>query len=155
MANIKKTEEMLKRSIFEVFEKMFFIFAEPSRDEARFCQMRASISFDGPFKGEMQLRITHDLLRIMAKNMLNFEDHEVTDSVEEDCIKEAINMVCGNFLRKVEPDHIFDLSIPTYNMISDESPDEERDQSEMRLTFDAEDNTFEVRLWAPVLFSEN
>ena len=92
MANIKKTEEMLMRSIFEVFEKMFFIFAEPSRDEALSCRMKASISFKGPFEGEMQLRIAKDLLKKMAKNMLNLEENEVTNPVMEDCIKEAINL---------------------------------------------------------------
>jgi CheY-specific phosphatase CheX len=149
MVNIKKTEEMLMKSIFEVFEKMFFIFAEPLRDKAHSCQMQAAISFSGPFTGEMQIHITNDLLRIMAKNILNLEDNKVTDAIKEDCLKEAINMICGSFLRKVEPEQVFNLSIPHCDLISF-YPTKEQEQGNLQITlaFAAEDSAFEVRMSA-------
>jgi CheY-specific phosphatase CheX len=132
---------------------MFFVFAEPSRNPARACRMKASIDFKGPFSGRMQIRMKPDLLGQMAKNMLNLEDNEVTDSVMEDCIKEAMNMVCGSFLPKVEPTHIFNLSIPTFEMITSEPADDDKEESEIRLVFTSEDSAFEVRLWAPDFLS--
>jgi CheY-specific phosphatase CheX len=149
MANIRKIEETLMRSIFEVFERMFFIFAEPSRDPMRSCRMKASIGFEGPFTGEMQIRIENELLKKMARNMLNLEEKDLTGPVMEDCLKEAVNMICGSFLRKVEPDHQFKLSIPIFEMISAEPVSEKQGQSEIRLDFAAEDSGFEVRFQSP------
>lgn len=154
MENMKKTEEILMRSIFDVFEKMFFVFAEPSRSPARSCTMRASICFKGPFSGEMQIRMPADLLHTMAKNMLNLEEQEVTGSVMEDCVKEAMNMVAGSFLRKVEPNHLFDLSIPVCDAISPGQAIDEKKESEIRLSFAAEDTAFEARFSAPEFFRQ-
>jgi CheY-specific phosphatase CheX len=155
MENIKKTEETLMRSIFEVFEKMFFIFAEPSRDPMRSCRMKATIGFEGPFPGDMEVRISNDLLKRMATNMLNLEEEEVTDAVMEDCLKEAINMVCGSFLRKVEPDHVFQLSIPVFEKVAADPGNDKQGPSEIRLSFASEDSGFEVRFRSPSLASLN
>jgi len=143
------------RSIFEVFEKMFFIFAEPSRDPMRSCRMKATIGFEGPFSGDMEVRIANDLLKRMAINMLNFEEEDVTDAVMEDCLKESINMVCGSFLRKVEPDHLFKLSIPVFERIAADPDNDKQGPSEIRLSFASEDSGFEVRFRSPFISNMN
>ncbi|MBW2631885.1 MAG: hypothetical protein JRC90_09020 [Deltaproteobacteria bacterium] len=33
----------------------------------------------------------------------------------EDCSKEAVNMICGNFLGKLDSTEVFNLSIPIFN----------------------------------------
>ena len=55
----------------------------------------------------------------MAKNMLSLEEGDITDQVIADCLKESINMVCGSFVSKVDPEHVFHLSIPIFEMVSE------------------------------------
>jgi len=63
MENIKKTNEMLMTSIFEVFEKMFFTFLEPlDEDEPVWnYDMVATIQFFGPNKGDMSIYLSNGL----------------------------------------------------------------------------------------------
>ncbi|MCE5282405.1 MAG: chemotaxis protein CheX [Deltaproteobacteria bacterium] len=145
MENIKKIGEMLLPSIFDVFEKMFFVFAEPLREVEQPHQLRAAIHFEGPFKGEMQLLLSSELAKTMAKNMLNLEDAEVNDSIMADCVKEAINMICGSFLRKVDPVHGSQMSIPTCDRLSNHTDDGKGgDGKGVRLAFATECGPFEV-----------
>ena len=40
--NIKKIKEILTTAIFEVFEKMFYVFSEPLQSEGENYQMKSS-----------------------------------------------------------------------------------------------------------------
>lgn len=113
MDNMKKTQEVLMNSIFEVFEKMFFVFLEPLDEEIRY-DMVVSIQFRGPSNGEIRAYISKQIASIMVENMLGMEPQEVTDKTREDCAKEALNMIAGSFLNKLDPKKVFDLSIPAY-----------------------------------------
>jgi CheY-specific phosphatase CheX len=149
MANIKKIKEMLMKAIFEVFERVFFVFAEPLREEGADYQIRANIRFSGPMEGAIQISISDDLAKIMAKNMLSLDECQVTDPVIADCVKECLNMICGSFVRKVDPDHVFHLAIPSFERISDRSGDMDvQSDSSLRLLFDTEGGGFEVMLTA-------
>ena len=145
MANMKTIKEPLMNAIFEVFERVFFVFAEPvTKAEADF-RMRANISFSGSIKGDMQISLSEDLAKVMAQNMLSIDDDELTDSVVADCVKECLNMVCGSFVRKVDPDHVFNLTIPSLAMITGPpSYMDAQSDSSLRLAFDAEGGSFEV-----------
>ena len=150
MANIKKTKEMLMKAIFEVFERMFFVFAEPVREAGADYQIRANIRFSGPMEGAMQISMSEDLAKIMAKNMLSLENGQVTDPVIADCVKECLNMICGSFVRKIDPDHVFHLAIPSFELVSDRSGGmDAQSDSSLRLVFDTEEGAFEVMMTAP------
>jgi len=150
MANIKKIKEMLMGAIFEVFERAFFVFAEPVRESGEDYQIRATIRFSGPMEGAMQISMPEGLAKIMAKNMLDLDDTQITNPVIADCIKECLNMVCGSFVRKVDPDHVFHLTIPDFELISERSGDmAAQSDSSLRLLFDTEAGTFEVMMTAP------
>ncbi len=150
MANIKPIKEMLMKAIFEVFEKGFFVFAEPVREATGDYQLRASIRFSGPMEGAIQLAISENLAKIMAANMLSLDDGQVTEPIIADCVKECLNMICGSFVRKVDPDHVFDLAIPEFERIADRSGDADaRSGPDMRLMFDTEGGAFEVLMMAP------
>jgi CheY-specific phosphatase CheX len=150
MANIKKIKEMLMTAIFEVFERAFFVFAEPVRESGEDYQIRATIRFSGPMTGAMQISMSEDLAKKMAANMLSLDDGEATDPVIADCIKECLNMVCGSFVRKVDPDHVFHLTIPDFELISERSGNmEAQSDSSLRLLFDTEAGAFEVMMTAP------
>lgn len=116
MESMETMKQMMEISIFEVFEKMFFIFLEHSGDENNHYDHEASINFSGTVRGEVQLFISSRLARAMVVNMLGVEEGEVTEQDIEDCSKEAVNMVCGNFLGKLNNDQqSFDLTIPLYH----------------------------------------
>jgi hypothetical protein len=59
-------------------------------------------------------------------------------------------MICGSFVRKVDPDHVFQLTIPDFERISHRSDDREaQPDSSFRLVFDTEGGAFEVVITAP------
>ncbi len=118
MVNTKKIQEMLMNSIFDVFEKMFFVFLEPYDEDIQY-DLMTSIQFSGPMKGEIRTYLSRGIASLMVQNMLGLEPKEVTDNKMEDCAKEALNMIAGNFLNKLEPKEVFDLSIPAYVKKSD------------------------------------
>ncbi|HPL63818.1 MAG: chemotaxis protein CheX [Syntrophales bacterium] len=111
----EKNRVIMLEAIFEVFEKMLFIFLEPSTEKISGLDLGASISFqDDKLQGEMRLLFSTDLAVHMAQNILNPEDGRVTEEQIEDCVKEAVNMVCGNYLSKLDPRRVFDLAIPVF-----------------------------------------
>lgn len=93
--------------LFRVAEKTFgelaFLLVEPdefTRDRQPTWSYIARLEFIGPFGGEMQLGITENLLRPLAANMLGIDEHETLPDgvVQEDALRELLNVTCGNFL---------------------------------------------------------
>lgn len=111
MENVK---EILTESIFEVFERMFFIFLEPG-GRAPVHDYEAAIRFDGPQRGAIRILYTRAVARLMVRNMLGLGNGDVTDSHVEDCAKEAANMVCGNFLVNLDASKKFAMSLPAFS----------------------------------------
>jgi len=123
-----RTKQIWVTSIFEVFEKMFYIFLEQVRIGGHF-DMTAQISFRGPRNGQMQFFFPENFARTMAMNMLNQERNEISPVILEDCLKESANMICGNFLRKFDADRVFDLGLPQLEIKAGEvrlEPDSDR-----------------------------
>lgn len=153
MENIKKIKEMLTTAIFEVFEKMFYVFSEPLQSDGDNYQMKSSINFSGPVSGEIQILLDREIADTMVKNMLGLDEEEINEPIIADCIKESINMICGNFVRKLDPERVFHLSIPTFEMVSEplHHGQEGKDQ-EVRLTFAADNGNMAVIMTAPGIF---
>ena len=135
MGNTKKIQEMLMNSIFDVFEKMFFVFLEPYDEDIQY-DLMTSIQFSGPLKGEIKSYLSRGIASVMVQNMLGLEPKEVTDKTMEDCAKEALNMIAGNFLNKLEPKEVFDLSIPAY--VKKSGKLSEDSHGALSLTFDSD-----------------
>ena len=93
---------------------MFYIFLEAveTRDEGY--QYQTFINFSGPVKGKISMYFSQHLAETMVQNMLNIDRDEIKENLLEDCLKESLNMICGNFLRKVDASKVFDLSIPLF-----------------------------------------
>ncbi len=113
MENTEKIQELLTNAIFEVFEKMFFVFLEPVDEDIK-CDMIASINFTGPVKGTIDVLLSADLASAMVQNMLSIDEDSITTRLIEDCAKESANMIAGNFLQKYDSSKVFDLSIPAF-----------------------------------------
>jgi CheY-specific phosphatase CheX len=120
MESIKKIKNLLMGSIFEVFERMYYIFSEPLKELNGKYQIQSTINFSGSANGQIQIFLTKDTAEIMVKNMLNLGTDEINLPIIADCVKESLNMICGNFLRKLDPDKVYNLSIPTFDLIPDD-----------------------------------
>ena len=75
MGNTKKIQELMMNSIFEVFEKMFFVFLEPLDEEIKY-DMISSIKFAGPVKGEIDVFFSRGMAQSMVENMLALKEKE-------------------------------------------------------------------------------
>jgi CheY-specific phosphatase CheX len=118
----EKNRVIMLEAIFEVFEKMLFVFLEPSAEEISGYELGAAIRFrDEKLQGEIRLLFSTDLAIHMAQNILSPEDERVAETQIEDCVKEAANMVCGNYLSKLDPQRVFDLSVPVFLKSPDKS----------------------------------
>jgi len=134
--NMKKIGEMMRLSIFEVFEKMFFIFLEPSDIDNNKYDMEAAIRFNGTIDGEVKVLLSSAVVKTMVQNMLDLGENEIGAQDMEDCSKEAVNMISGNFLGKLDSTKVFHLSIPTFNPGCSEMSLEE---NVCRMDFDSND----------------
>jgi len=114
--SMKKIEEMMRPSIFEVFERMFFIFLESSDINNKEYEIEAAIRFNGSINGEIKILLSSSVIKAMVHNMLDLREDEIDGQNMEDCSKEAVNMICGNFLGKLDSTKVFKLSIPTFNL---------------------------------------
>jgi len=140
----KMLTEMTKTSIFEVFEKMYFIFLEPGEFEYRAYTMGAFIDFGGSVRGRLKFLFSRQIATAMVQNMLNLEESEITGQEIEDCLKETANMVCGNVLTKLDAIQRFELHMPEFFKIAD-SDVIEQDNIE-RLAFISDDGKLGVIL---------
>jgi CheY-specific phosphatase CheX len=136
MENMQKIKKTLMTSIFEVFEKMFFVFLEPSDNKGWNHHSTVSIHFSGPMKGGLRACFSQELSDTMVQNMLNIDESEITEKLREDCLKESVNMICGNFLRNIDSSKVFDLSLPVYELGNDETGHTASDPSEQTLRLD-------------------
>jgi CheY-specific phosphatase CheX len=114
MANMQKIPKILMESTFEVFEKMYYLFLEPLDPEKSTYDMAASIGFRGQIGGEIRILISNTLVAKMVQNMLSLKGGDVTMKLKEDCLKESVNMICGNFLCKFDPSQVFNLALPAF-----------------------------------------
>ncbi len=88
---------------------------------------------------------------MMAANMLNLRPDEVDLGIMGDCVKESLNMICGNFLRKLDPQKVFNLSIPTFNPIDGGDEETETQNPEMDLVFVADGGHVRLTMTAPAI----
>jgi len=145
MENTKKIQTMLMNAIFEVFEKMFFVFFEPLDEDVKY-DMISSIKFTGQVSGEIKIFFSTGLLETMVQNMLSVNQKDVTENMMEDCAKEAVNMIGGNFLHKLDSSKVFELSIPMFVKNTGVFMPQVQNQSETawNLAFESERNFMAV-----------
>lgn len=133
--NMKKIKETMRLSIFEVFEKMFYVFLEPLHSECGEYDMEAAIRFEGFMSGEIRILFSMDIVKAMIQNMLGLKEDEITIQRMEDCSKEAVNVICGNFLGKLNSAKVFNLSMPVF---SEKSRDSGLSENIYRMDFDSD-----------------
>jgi len=134
-------------AIYEVFEKMFFVFLEPVERNVKY-DMVASLNFDGSIKGQITAYFTHGMIENMLKNMLGPQANSITDEMIEDCAKEAVNMMGGNLLHKFDAEKAFYLFIPFFEKKAGVFMKQEDASTEpaWKLFFESEKNLLGIKL---------
>jgi CheY-specific phosphatase CheX len=105
---------MLIQSIFEVFEKMFYTFLEPSDVHYLGFDVASDVDFRGPLSGNITLQLSHSMAKHMVSHLLNLPLDQVADEQVEDCVKEAANMICGSFISRADRQNTYDYSPPRF-----------------------------------------
>jgi CheY-specific phosphatase CheX len=113
--HMKEMKEIMMAAIFDVVEQMFYVFLEPVGDEYSDYAMEAAIQFKGDLKGEVSILVSEGLAKSMVQNLLGLETGQMTKEDIEDCVKEVANMICGNFLGRLDQTRMFDLSMPSFS----------------------------------------
>ncbi|MBW1926477.1 MAG: chemotaxis protein CheX [Deltaproteobacteria bacterium] len=138
--NMEKIRETMTPSIFEVFDKMFYIFLEPLDIRYDEYDMEATISFDGTISGDVKVLLSRSIVKAMVQNMLGLKEDEITGQDMEDCSKEAVNMICGSFLSRLDSTKVFNLSSPSFK----EPGDLESGEDICRMDFDSDNGKIGV-----------
>ena len=113
--------EQTTASTFEVMETMFFLPVEQnpriSIEDSGLCdpeEVRAAgISFSGTVSsGRIRIFIPEKLLCMMAENLMGLNTEEVTSEDTAGTLTEALNMIAGNALRKIDDRFSSHLGLP-------------------------------------------
>ncbi len=99
MRNAQKP--MLGKVVSDSLEKLAFMFFTPdSYREPIPLQdaVTAEVSFSGEFSGRLAMVMTEAALKELAANMLGIDADGVEQSHIHDALKEAANIICGNWL---------------------------------------------------------
>lgn len=75
----------------------------------------ASVTFDGPIRGELVLSVTDEVLTAAVTNMLAADDAPVI-TLQQDAVCELANVICGSLLPEVAGRRaIFRLGVPRWH----------------------------------------
>jgi CheY-specific phosphatase CheX len=108
-------ERELYRAAILTFEELSFMLPADTldaRQQAAKPSARASISFAGPFAGNLVVTAYGDLLPMICANMLG-QDTPPAQNEQLDALREISNVVCGNLLPGLAgAEAIFHISPP-------------------------------------------
>ncbi len=108
-------KEKLYRASARTFEELAFMLpSEKMGEEQAALPMDRAVlvRFSGPFCGWLVLKVSGSLPPALAANMLG-EDGPAPETAQSDALKEAANVICGNFLPEIAgPQEVFRLAAP-------------------------------------------
>jgi len=133
----------LKTVIFKVFQDMFFLFPEDYEEEPKFTKdiIRVNIAI---YKREddkktLSFYFTESLAKMMTENYLGQND-ELSDVIIQETLKEAVNVIGGNFLNSFEES--YNLGIPEISKPESEKNIYEKVEDDMNNLLKIETETF-------------
>ncbi|MFH1982207.1 MAG: chemotaxis protein CheX [Pseudomonadota bacterium] len=112
-----RVTEILINETIDTLEKLAFIFAEAADAPDAITGVdliSVSADYSGPYSGRLVMGFAADGLIALAANMLGLdEDDEITDAEQQDALKEALNIICGNVLPAVAgSEAVFNIAAP-------------------------------------------
>jgi hypothetical protein len=121
----KKLETELHKAATLAFRELSFLLPTPEIDEQQLnarVEAAVSIDFEGPFSGNLLVRICGGLLPILAANMLG-EEGTLSRSRQYDALGEIANVICGNMLPGIAGSKdVFHVSPPRLSEMTDLPP---------------------------------
>lgn len=133
--------KQLNASAVEVFGTMYFTPVEllpelPARDswqlEGQY--VKTAISYAGPRQAGLCFYFPRSLAVSVAGGFLGVEEAAISDQQLIDTMREAANMIVGNFLGQIDPVGECALGIPVAEVVHGFSPDGVSQEGEL-LTF--------------------
>jgi CheY-specific phosphatase CheX len=107
---------VLSKIVSESLEKLAFMFfmSDSFREPIPFQNaVTAEVSFTGIFSGRLAVVMTEHALKELAANMLGIDNEDVEQSHLHDALKEAANIICGNWLPVIGgAEAVFHLDAP-------------------------------------------
>jgi CheY-specific phosphatase CheX len=111
-------QQVLRSSVDEVLEKMFFVEAlgespdsSPGGEKPQ-AEVAVQVGFLGDPPGSLTLRVTSAAARPIAADFLGCDEDSVSDRQMEEVVCELANMICGSLLSRVESATTFHLAAP-------------------------------------------
>jgi len=108
-------KEKLYKASARTFEDLAFLLPSETPGEAQAAQpveRAVLVRFSGPFSGRLVLKVSGGLPQALAANMLG-EDGPAPEGAKADALKEAANVICGNYLPEIAgPREVFRLEAP-------------------------------------------
>ena len=114
----ERIRKILEETVSETFEGLAFMFGFPEDNEVPVSENNmvfAQANFEGAFSGRLMMAVSRQTVMELAVNMLGLEDEDSEISLDDqaDALKEAINVICGNFLPAIGgKDVVFDIHPP-------------------------------------------
>ena len=101
----------------ETLEKLAFLFAFPDDERVNDGPDPAvvgRVDFNGYFDGRLLMRISACVIPELANNMLGLDDDaEISNTEQQDALKEILNVICGNALPAIAGDQVeFNIAAP-------------------------------------------
>jgi hypothetical protein len=108
---MKPTSTMLETVIFDIFEKMFFLFPDKGAAGLPAAESLAySIAISGDTNVSIRCLFTPPLARLMASNFIGSDDADLSaETIAETC-KEAVNVIAGHVINQLGDE--YQLGIP-------------------------------------------
>lgn len=121
----------LNSAAVEVFGTMYYTPIEllPEVPEKSAWQLdssyvRASIQYSGPQEAKLDFYFPCSLAKNIAEGFLGVDPADLTEAQVVDTMREAANMIGGNFLGKIDPEGACVLGIPEAGLVENFLPDE-------------------------------
>ncbi|MCD6288717.1 MAG: chemotaxis protein CheX [Candidatus Hydrogenedentes bacterium] len=122
------SEEKLNAAVFDVFEKLVFMFGDVA-DKEEISQtltedyIHVSMNFTGQSaRGMFALAVPAETSMEIAANVLGVEqDDQLAAAQATDALKEVLNVICGNLLTSVAGEKaVFNLTVPVVSSLDAE-----------------------------------
>ncbi len=109
---MKQIFQTMRQVIFEIFGDMFFMFPEEYDEEVEFppnwIKYKINVANEKDFF--LNFYFTPGQAKLMAENFLGEEAENISNIIIDETLKEAVNVLGGNLLNRIEED--LHLGIP-------------------------------------------
>jgi len=136
MSEIEKTQ--LNAAAIEVFGTMYYTPVEllpdlPGQDSwhVENQYVKTAIGYSGPLRASMCFYFPRSLAVSIAGGFLGIDEEAISDPQLIDTMREAANMIVGNFLGRIDSAGACTLGIPKAGVVQGFSPESVRQEGEL------------------------